>query len=192
MIFWATPKPKPEVQRPAAQAIRPIRNAVPASTIDVPAGPPVAMQVATTVPPLHAVSVPVVDAHPEPMQARGLHLAGCMVMTGRTSCVLTVSQNGQPVFSVTDADLVSMGYKWQRLADCVAVVTWRGRERTVICDLPQIGMAVAGASASASVQADAEASAVRTVPMPDPRPHDPQLVTVKDVVGQWRTGDLPH
>ncbi|SFE11119.1 zonular occludens toxin domain-containing protein [Paracidovorax konjaci] len=178
-------KSEPPSVRPAAVASSAPRPA--ATVVGTGQASPAPLVVGAAAPQVQRIA-PV--EHPEPMEARGLHLTGCLVMAGRTSCVLMVSQNGQPVFSITDADLVTMGYKWQRLADCAAIVSWRGKERTVICDLPQVGISVAGVPRS--VQAGADTSAAQSRPMPDQVPHDPQIVSVHDVVGQWRTGALPQ
>ncbi|ABM32970.1 zonular occludens toxin domain-containing protein [Paracidovorax citrulli] len=199
-IFGPAPEPKKPVQQPAklmvmqgGKLVDPTASASPAArpqAVVATAAPAGAQTVAASAPAASSLAAVVVPAGPlEPMEARGLHLAGCMTMGGKSSCVIAVSQNGQPVFTVTDADLVTMGYKFQRLADCAAVVTWRGTARSVICDLPQVGMAVAGVSRKA--QAQAEQAMVRTVPVPDLRDQPSNTVTVADVVHQARTGTLP-
>jgi len=195
-IFGPAPEPKKPATQPAKLMVMQGGKLVD-PTAAAPAGGPAQAVVATASPAPNAagpapVVVPAVVAPPvppEPMEARGLHLAGCMTMRGQVSCVIAVSQNGQPVFSVTDADLVRMGYKFDRLADCAAIVTWRGTSRSVICDLPQVGMSVAGVPRAAQEQA--QQTMARTIPAPDVRPPSTDTVTVADVVRQARTQTLP-
>jgi len=191
-IFGPAKAPKPPAVQPAKLMVKQGGNPGPSGTGEAQGVPAVApAQPVSTRP---AVAVPVVaaaspDAVPEPMENRGMHLMGCMTMRGQTSCVITVSQNGQPVFSITDAELVTIGYKWQRLADCAAVVTWRGASRSVICDLPQVGMGVAGVPKRAQQKVDQAVHGGR--PMPDPPAHSAETVTLADVSRQARTGTLP-
>lgn len=185
--------PKPQPAKPAApagvlvmqkghllQPPQPVSAAAAQSVAPRPSGD---HQKASVVPAME-VRVP-----PEPMEARGLHLSGCMVMQAKTACVILVSQNGQPVFTVTDADLQAMGYKWRRLADCMAVVSWQGKDRSVICDSPQIGMGVPMVTSHDPRQ---DAKAVRTVPMPEVHQPDPSLISPRQVASQWREGSLPN
>ncbi len=104
---------------------------------------------AGAVKPLQIAARSAEPAAPEPMQSRGLHLAGCGTMNGKMTCIVAVSQNGQPVFTVTHHDLEVMGYQFARKTDCAAVVTWKGSARSVICDLPQIAQGIAGTGAMA-------------------------------------------
>ncbi len=170
----------PTAAAPVAVAMQP------ALATTAPASAPVGSASSSMASPPAVVVAPA--GPPEPMESRGLHLAGCMTMAGKTSCVIAVSQNGVPVFSVTDAELVAMGYQIRKLADCAAVVSWQGRPRTVICDLPQVGPNVA---VGRRPQAQAEQATVRTVPVPEMREQTSDTVTVADVVRQARTGALP-
>lgn len=125
--------------------------------------------------------------YPEPMQDRGMHITGCLKLHGETRCVVVVSQNGQRIFTVSDVELREMGYGWRRVADCAAVITWGNKARTIICDSPQVGVAVAGSPVSGGGQqatvktVDAPPAEVRTLPMPEiPKP-DPNLITQADI-----------
>lgn len=85
---------------------------------------------------------------PDPLENRLLHLTGCMVKknSGDRVCTLTVSQNGMPVFQITDKELEEVGFKFSYLGHCAAHVSWDGVMRAVVCDAPSIGMRVAGFS----------------------------------------------
>jgi len=96
----------------------------------------------------HAVYVPPADTSigPEPFEARGVHLTGCMerLSTHETICTFVVSQNGMPLFQITDAELREYGYSFKLLGHCAGHITWGGKVRAVVCDVPQVGMQVAG------------------------------------------------
>lgn len=85
----------------------------------------------------------------EPLRTRGLHLAGCMTMGGRQICSIAISQNGQYAFGTTHHDLEAVGYRFELDAPCLARLIWKKTVRHVVCDSPQIAMAVAGVSGEA-------------------------------------------
>lgn len=184
------PKPDPvKPARPAGMLTMEKGHTLRPPAVPGPASQPVLLQAKPDAPGSAIVPAFEVKVPPEPMEARGLHLAGCMVMQGKTVCVLAVSQNGQPVFTLTDADLQAMGYKWRRMADCMAVVSWQGKDRSVICDLPQVGAGVPMVNAHTGQR---DSGAVRTVPMPEVAQADPNLISPRHVASQWREGSLPQ
>lgn len=115
---------------------------------------------------------------PDPLENRGMHLAGCASMGTKHTCLVSVSQNGVPVFTMTKADLESMGYAYRQLSDCVAMVTWGTHNRTLLCDLPQVQQGVSGVTSTASVDAG---PVVRSVPPPAPAAPPEQ----KQNTSQW-------
>ncbi|MFZ5454878.1 MAG: zonular occludens toxin domain-containing protein [Pseudomonadota bacterium] len=87
---------------------------------------------------------PVTDApqkgqKPEPYKANGLHIIGSLHMGSRSLYTFTVSQNGQPVATVTSVELVKLGYTWEPGTECAGWLTWDGSIRSVTCDFPKVG-----------------------------------------------------
>lgn len=113
---------------------------------------------------------------PEPLKDRGLHLAGCLSMGSQKACLVSVSQNGVQVFTITQKELEVMGYTFSLNAECVATVTWAGFNRMLLCDLPQIGQGIAGVTTSANADSG---PVVRSVPLPAEQPEQ------KQPVSQW-------
>lgn len=79
-----------------------------------------------------------VDA-PEPYAGRGLHLTGYLEMRGRVVWSFAISQNGQAVAAITDADLIKAGYTWHGESHCSGLLVYGKVKRAVICDSPQVG-----------------------------------------------------
>lgn len=52
------------------------------------------------------------------------------------------SQNGYPIHYLTEADLVKAGYAFKGLTDCSGYLTWKGKTRPVLCDVPQMNPGV--------------------------------------------------
>lgn len=132
--FWPeAEKPKSTVKRsPAAQAAPVVVKAM--------AEP---VQTVTEVIGKHATDQPTAtNEMPEPYGLKGLHVVGRMTMRGKTVYVVTVSQNGMPVTTVTSLELEEIGYKWKALTDCAASVQWKEKVRALTCDSPQITMAL--------------------------------------------------
>ncbi|NBD21953.1 zonular occludens toxin [Aquabacterium fontiphilum] len=76
----------------------------------------------------------------EPFSGRGLHLTGYIKAAGRERWTFALSQNGQMIASLTDADLTDAGYTWRGLSHCAGEATYGTRKRVVICDAPQVGI----------------------------------------------------
>jgi zona occludens toxin len=87
-----------------------------------------------------AASSAVASVRPEPYASRGLHLVGYMNMHGRKVWSFVVSQNGQALGPLTDADLVAAGYRWEGQSHCSGLLHYEGTVRAVICDAPQAGV----------------------------------------------------
>lgn len=82
------------------------------------------------------------NAYPEPYESKGIHMTGSVTMGGKTIYTFSVSQGGQVLGMVKDADLRQAGYQWQPLTDCAGVLTFNGKQRPVVCDTPTSVMGV--------------------------------------------------
>lgn len=140
-IFGATEKPKPVVVA-SAPAVVQAPKVIPQQAPVVPMAP--ASEPVKSEPPKSALRDP--NKGPDPLENRAVHLAGCMSKpaTGERVCSLAVSQNGMTIFQITDRELVALGYQFTHLDDCAAFLDWNGSKRAVVCDVPQVGMQVAG------------------------------------------------
>lgn len=72
----------------------------------------------------------------DPLFGKLLHMTGDISKQGRDQIAFVVSSEGRRVFDVTSDDLVQAGYKVQRLANCMATVTYQSVVRPVTCDAP--------------------------------------------------------
>lgn len=72
----------------------------------------------------------------DPLFGKLLHMTGDLSKAGRDQITFVVSTEGRRVFDVTSDDLVQAGYKVQRLANCMATVTYQSVVRPVTCDAP--------------------------------------------------------
>lgn len=81
---------------------------------------------------------------PDPLEGKGLHLLGEISDKARTVWFFQISQNGQVVSKLTDADLERAGYKWEGAGNCIGWLTYKpdpsAKTRPVTCDLPQTGV----------------------------------------------------
>lgn len=106
--------------------------------------PPTIRQKPPGAPASAPVAAPELD--PEPFAGRGIHLTGYMEMGGRRVWSFALSQNGQRLAAITEAELVAAGYTWRGESQCSGLVTFGSRKRTVICDIPQVGPVSTGNS----------------------------------------------
>ena len=84
---------------------------------------------------------------PDPFHGYQVHLTGCMAFQGKEKiCTLAISQNGYPIFNITTHDLTGYGYKFEHLGDCAAYLVFAGQRRSVVCDIPSVGLTVANAN----------------------------------------------
>lgn len=81
------------------------------------------------------------DLYPEPYAKHSLHVTGWMSMGGRTVHTFAVAHGVTVVASVTTRDLERAGYSVQSLSECVVVVHFGKRTRSLVCDLPQTQIA---------------------------------------------------
>ena len=77
------------------------------------------------------------EVEPEPYGTVGLHIMGVIRDGKRERWSFMASQNGLPVHYLTELDLVKAGYRFKGLTDCSGYLTWKGKTRPVLCDLPQ-------------------------------------------------------
>lgn len=87
-----------------------------------------------------ASSAPASAPVSDPFAGRGLHLVGYMKGRAREIWTFVISQNGQGLITITDAELQAAGYTWQGHSHCSGVLTYQGGVRNVICDAPQVGV----------------------------------------------------
>lgn len=87
-----------------------------------------------------APSAPIPAPAADPFSGRGLHLVGYMKGRAREVWTFVISQNGQGLITITDAELVAAGYTWKGHSHCSGVLTYQGGTRNVICDSPQVGV----------------------------------------------------
>lgn len=86
-----------------------------------------------------SAGVPPAPAAPEvkdPLFGKLLHMTGDLSKQGRVQITFVVSSEGRRVFDVTSDDLMQAGYKVQKLAHCMATVTYQSVVRPVTCDAP--------------------------------------------------------
>nr|WP_315230985.1 zonular occludens toxin domain-containing protein [uncultured Albidiferax sp.] len=77
------------------------------------------------------------DPYPEPYGPKGLHITGHISAKGRGVYTVAVTDGMAVIGMVTSADLVKVGYTFEPLNDCAAVVAFGSRKRTIVCDAPQ-------------------------------------------------------
>ena len=79
----------------------------------------------------------------EPYGNRGLHLTGSMTRPdGSQVWMFAVSQQGSYLHALADADLKAAGYSWRPLAPCAGELSFGKSVRAVICDSPQVSLAL--------------------------------------------------
>ena len=84
---------------------------------------------------------------PDPFHGYQVHLTGCMAFQGKEKiCTLAISQNGYPIFNITTHDLTGYGYKFEHLGDCAAYLVFAGQRRSIVCDIPSVGLTVANSN----------------------------------------------
>lgn len=174
--FWPAP-PKPKVV--AGMQRIPLGATYPASAASAPrmaTSAPLPQNTADTAP---AVVVAAQD-YPEPYESKGLHMTGRMSMAGKTIYTFLVSQNGQPIGGVVDAELKQAGYHWKPLTDCAGVLTFNGKQRAVTCDAPQGAMGIPFVSQVGNTPAAMPKAVVPAAPQAGPHPFEAVLTKPKD------------
>lgn len=122
-------KTAPAVKKSASAM--PVRVEHAAAAQQVQQGPAQALQQPAGTPP--APAEPEVK---DPLFGKLLHMTGDLSKAGRDQITFVVSSEGRRVFDVTSDDLKQAGYKVQRLANCMATVTYQSVVRPVTCDAP--------------------------------------------------------
>lgn len=95
----------------------------------------------------------------EPFAGRGLHITGLMQMGARVVYTFSLSQNGQHIAALTDADIRAAGYEWRPTGHCHGEMVFAGNARPVICDAPQISLTPPGVAPSQRAAPDSEGGA---------------------------------
>ncbi|HWI05606.1 MAG TPA: zonular occludens toxin domain-containing protein [Acidimicrobiales bacterium] len=79
-----------------------------------------------------------------PFNGRGLHLVGFIESpTKGRRWSFALSQNGQLLGTISEAELQQAGYQWAGHSQCSGVLRWEKVELSVICDAPSVGVAFA-------------------------------------------------
>lgn len=113
----------------------------------------------------------------EPYGALGVHLTGSVTRAdGSQVWTFTVSRQGSYLHALTDRELRDAGYTYRHLSHCVGELAWGSVRRVVVCDNPQVSLAVG----------PSPGSAVRTTTMTDVMP-DP-VALAKGAATQAREG----
>lgn len=96
-------------------------------------------------PPVPSRPQPEPDPDPEPEPEPDhpyskvrLHVSGWLGASGRDLYVVTASQNGQPVFTLTTDDLLRAGYTLSPRGPCLLTVTFNDYRDNLVCDLPSV------------------------------------------------------
>lgn len=80
------------------------------------------------------------DVPPDPFAALGVHLVGSLQSARGAVYRFVVSQQGLPLFALSDSDLVEMGFAYRSLGHCAGLLTLGKTQRTVVCDAPQVAL----------------------------------------------------
>lgn len=102
----------------------------------------------------------------EPYGSLGVHLTGSMSRAdGSTVYAFALSRQGSYLYALSGADLEAAGYRFKSLSHCVGELSWGNVRRIVLCDTPQISLALGPAPGSAvrTVSVDPAALAVKGV-----------------------------
>ncbi len=100
------------------------------------------------------VAHPAPDPDPEPVvqepyAALGVHLTGSLTRKdGTTLYAFSFSRQGSYLYAGTSDDLKAAGYSFRALAHCVGELSWGKVRRIVLCDTPQVSLAVGPAPGS--------------------------------------------
>lgn len=86
--------------------------------------------------PADGPSAPAAPEIKDPLFGKLLHMTGDLSKQGRDQITFVVSSEGRRVFDLTSDDLMQAGYRVQRLANCMATVTYQSIVRPVTCDAP--------------------------------------------------------
>lgn len=122
--------------------LTPARRSDIATVSTLPAGVPAA-------PSLLPVPAPSELAPLEPYAALGVHLTGSLVKAdGSTVYTFLLSRQGSALYGITNADLVTAGYKFRALGHCLGELSFGTVRRVVVCDTPQVSMALGPAAGS--------------------------------------------
>lgn len=107
----------------------PVTRPTVAPSIPLPAAPAVQTSAQVAAPPE--------PTKVEPLEGKAMHLVGWMHMpTKGTIYRVSVSMGARVFFDTTSAELEKAGYKFDPVAECMAMVTWDGKTRSVTCDAP--------------------------------------------------------
>lgn len=100
--------------------------------------------------PIQPVSLPVqpTPQRAEPFDGFGLHLVGDITWGNNPRTIyVMVTKSGALVTVLHMSDLQQVGYEWHEYGPCAGVLTWHGRDRTLVCDPPNPSLPSAAQSA---------------------------------------------
>lgn len=77
-----------------------------------------------------------------PYEKLRLHIKGYLKSEERDFELIqfVASQNGQPVFNLTNNDVLAAGYKIRLVSGCLVILTFDKYKESITCDLPSVGM----------------------------------------------------
>ncbi len=105
------------------------------------------------------------DSKNHPLHRLTLHIAGSITRESDHDSIYAfdAAQNGQPVFTVNDRELLKMGYQLEKISPCMVRIKYGQWQDWITCDSPRqtirVGAEVSGASGQGG-------PAVRGVPAP--------------------------
>ena len=79
------------------------------------------------------------EASDGPLKGKTLHLTGWLNMPSKGIVyTLAVSVSGRVIFETDSIQLEKAGYSFHLAAECIAFVSWKGKDQVVVCDVPRI------------------------------------------------------
>ena len=131
--FWPQDKPISAPLPPGGAALVLRAKAHEAAAVVGVPSPEIAIAAAAA-----ASAPPSADEYPEPFSGSKIHLSGWMRMGGRLVHSFVVSAQGYRLFELQEREIVAAGYIFRALGECSGVLTFRGKQRAVICDAPMV------------------------------------------------------
>lgn len=76
----------------------------------------------------------------EPLTNRGIHIAGHLKSATKEVWTFSISQNGQHAYYLDDKALKTAGYKLEVIDDCLILVKYKDKIRSLGCDMPTVSL----------------------------------------------------
>ncbi len=88
--------------------------------------------------PVESESVDTEPVKTDPYSTNGLHIVGHVESKNKTLWIISISQNGQRLRNLYQADLEKVGYYFQPISDCAAWLSYKTEKRFLKCDAPSV------------------------------------------------------